>query len=97
MKIEEFIEKVRSGRVFTLEFIKRTNGDRRVMNCRLGVKAHVKGVGRTFDPKTKDLLGVFDMQKQAYRFINLRDPLILRMDGKKYNWDNGTREFIEEV
>lgn len=96
MKMEEFIQRVKNGRFFTLEFIKRTTGELRVMNCRLGVKAHVKGVGRTFDPKEKDLLGVFDLQKQGYRFINLRDPLVLKMDGKKYNWNTQLKEFIEE-
>ena len=97
MKIEEFITRARTGRFFTFEFIKRTTGEHRVMNARLGVKAHVKGVGRTFDPKPKDLLGVFDMQKQGYRFINLREPVVLKMDGHKYNWDVDKREFIEEA
>ena len=51
------------GKIFTVDFIKRTNGEPRTMNCRRNVQKGVKGVGLKFDPKEKDLLVVYDMQK----------------------------------
>lgn len=102
IKLADFIEKTASGKIFTVEFYKRSNGELRVMNCRRGVQKGVKGVGLKFDPAQKDLLVVFDMQKinegkdekGAFRMINLSDLKSLRMDGNKYDWDNATQTFV---
>lgn len=96
MTMEEFIARVRNGRIFTLEFVKRTTGEFRVMNARLGVKAYVKGVGLKFDPKAKDLLGVFDLQKGEYRFINLRAPITLKLEKEVYDWDFNLQLFVKK-
>lgn len=95
MNYNQFLDQVRSGKIFTIEFIKRTTGENRVMNARLGVKAHVKGVGRSFVPDNKNLLGVFDMQKQAYRFVSLECLIGLKLNGKEYSWNQENQEFIE--
>lgn len=63
------------GRIMTVKFIKRTNGEIRVMNCRLGVTSHLRGGAQTYDPKSRSLLTVFDMQKGQYRNINLDNVL----------------------
>ena len=44
------------GRVFTVTFIKRTNGDVRTMNARIGVSKYVTGEGLKFDPKAYALI-----------------------------------------
>ena len=67
----EIINSIPNGRVFTVEFIKRTTGELRKMNCRKGVRKGVNGRGRNFDPKSKGLIGVFDM-KIAQRVERLR-------------------------
>lgn len=103
INLETFFEKTEGGKIFTVEFIKRTNGELRTMNCRRGVQKGVKGVGLKFEPAEKDLLVVYDMQKieegkdekGAFRMINLADLVALRMDGKSYSWDRVSQEFIE--
>ena len=55
------------------------------MVCRQGVAKYVKGVGLKFKPEDKELIGVFDMHKKAYRFINLSTLEKIRVKGKEYN------------
>jgi hypothetical protein len=101
MNLEEFEKATSDGTIFTVDFIKRTTGEMRKMNCRRGVKKGVTGEGRKFDPKAKNLLGVFDMQvvetsgeKGAFRFINLEGLMTLKFKGEKYDWDNETGCFV---
>lgn len=70
-----------NGKIFTVVFIKRTNGETRVMNCRLGVVRHLRGGKKRYKPADYNLLTVFDMQKQGYRSINLDSLLELRFQG----------------
>ena len=72
------------GKIFTIEFIKK-DGSVRKMNARLGVKKGVTGVGLKFDPITKRLLPVYDMQKLAYRMINLSTLKTITINGEKYD------------
>jgi len=117
MTLDQFLENTKSGQLFTVDFIKRTAkaGEQalRTMNCRRGVSKGVKGVGQSYDPASKNLLTVFDMQKMdpkaphnagksddemskgAFRMINLDALVGLRMAGKSYSWDNGSRRFVE--
>lgn len=74
-------ELVGTGRIFSVDFIKRTTGKPRHMVCRTGVKKFVTGGGLKFDPVERDLLSVYDMQKKAYRFINADDLISLTVDG----------------
>ncbi len=102
LKLADFIEKTEGGKIFTVEFYKRGNGELRKMNCRRGVQKGVKGVGLKFDPKEKNLLVVYDMQKinegsdekGAFRMINLSDLKTLKMDGNSYNWDHASQTFV---
>jgi hypothetical protein len=59
------------GRIFVVDFIKRTNGAKRHMVCRYGVKMNIKGVGLSFDPTAKQLIVVWDVEKGAWRMINI--------------------------
>ena len=72
------------GRIFTATIIKRTNGERREMNCRLGVTKYVTGEGLKFDPAKKNLVTVFDMQKNAYRMINIDGLESLKIEGEEF-------------
>ena len=42
LTIEQFIEEVNDGKIFHVEFIKKTNGEFRAMDARRGVKKDVK-------------------------------------------------------
>jgi hypothetical protein len=57
------------GRIFSVEFIKRTDGILRRMVCRRGVTSHLKGGEQAYDAAEHRLLTVFDMSKNAYRSI----------------------------
>lgn len=78
-----FKVKESEGKIFTVEFVKK-DGSVRKMNCRLGVSKDVKGVGLKFDPVKKRLLPVYDMQKMAYRMINLNALKTIAISGNKY-------------
>ena len=72
------------GQIFSATFIKK-NGERREMVCRLGVKKHLKGGELKYDAKARNLLPVFDMQKEAYRMINFDTIIQLKINGQVYN------------
>jgi len=59
-----------SGKIFTVRFFKRTTGEFRVMNCRGRVIKGLTGGELKFDPESKGLITVFDMQNNGYRMIN---------------------------
>lgn len=59
------------GKIFTLEFTKKDGSVRR-MNCRVGVHKHLRGGEKSWKEQDfPNLVTVFDMQKKAYRNINL--------------------------
>lgn len=58
------------SKVFTVVFRKK-DGTLRKMNCRLGVKKHLKGGTLAYDPAEHGLITVFDMEKNGYRSINV--------------------------
>ena len=64
---------------FTVEFTKK-DGTHRVMNCRMGVRKHLKGGDLNYNPVEKGLLTVFDMQKNAYRCVPLDRVKKARID-----------------
>jgi|TARA_R100000501_G_C2516780_1_gene45832 hypothetical protein len=69
--------------IFSVVFLKK-NGDIRRMNCMLGVKKHLKGGELKFNPLERALLVVFDMQKKAYRMINLETISNITSKGVEY-------------
>lgn len=72
------------GRVFSVSFVKRTNGEVRTMNCRTGVHKGVKGTGSKIDPSKYGLMTVFDMHSKNYRMINLDRLLTAQIAGTEY-------------
>ena len=72
-----------NGKIFSAVFTKK-DGEKRKMICRQGVAKYVKGVGLKFKPEEKDLIGVFDMHKKAYRFINVTTLEQIKVKGITY-------------
>ena len=72
-----------NGKIFSAVFTKK-DGEKRTMVCRQGVAKYVKGVGLKFKPEECSLIGVFDMQKEAYRFINLDTLEKIKIKGTEY-------------
>ncbi len=97
----ELIESTRAqGTIFTATFHKRTTGEVRKMNARLGVKRGVTGVGMTYKPSEKNLIACYDVEKakemkaqglddvaaakKSYRMINLEGIISLAVSGQSY-------------
>jgi molybdenum cofactor biosynthesis enzyme len=72
------------NKIFTVQFIKRTNNELRTMNCRLDVTKHLKGGEPAYDPKQHHLIWVYDMQKKAYRSISIEGIRSVTMNGEKH-------------
>lgn len=72
------------GRIFTVTFKKRTNGEIRTMTCRLGVKKHLAGGEKAFSDKEKGLITVFDMAAQGYRSFGIDALICATIDGKDF-------------
>ncbi len=81
MKMFRVRRLVDNGKIFSVTFTKR-DGTIRAMVARTKVKKHLKGGSLKFDPIRKGLLPVFDMQKQAYRMINVSEIKQLKAGGK---------------
>jgi len=75
---------VSDGKIFHIEFIKRTTGELRKMRCRLGVTKHLKGGTKKYNPKTKQLLTVFDMEARGYRSIPVEGICSLTVGGQSF-------------
>lgn len=84
-----FLELIQNtnGRIFTVTFFKRSGGLRKI-NCGLGVKVGLKGVGQKYNPLDKGLITVWDMQKEGYRNINLECIVSAKIDGIEYLNEN---------
>jgi hypothetical protein len=82
MDLKQFLSNINENQIFSVQFIKK-DGTVRDMVARLHVKKGVKGVGLAFNPFEKGLLPVFDMQKQAFRMINLKTIKRVKSDGQE--------------
>ena len=77
---------VSDGGIFSVEFIKRSTGELRKMTCRLGVKKHLKGGSKAYNPKKHNLLTVFDMQAKGYRSIPVDAVQKLSINGQTFSF-----------
>jgi hypothetical protein len=77
------IRKLAENQIFSAKFIKK-DGTVRDMVCRLGVKKHLKGGELGYDAKSMGYLPVFDMQKQAYRMININTLIEITINKINY-------------
>lgn len=73
-----------NGKIFSVVFIKK-DGTIRKMNCRTKVTKHLKGGSLKFSPSSKGLCVVYDLQKKAYRMINLNTIINIKMEGSNYD------------
>jgi hypothetical protein len=91
----QMLESARDGRIFSVQFIKRTTGEFRHMVCRRGVQKGITGKGMHYDAISRGLLPVWDVNKEGYRMINLANLVSLSMGSKKYRWDGRRFERTE--
>lgn len=58
-----------AGRVFAVEFVKRSTGTLRHMVCRTGVKKGLKNGPMAYEPALKDLVWVYEMSSGERKSI----------------------------
>ena len=73
-----------AGKIFGVSFIKRTTGEIRNMSARRGVRKNVTGEGMKYDPESKQLLTVYDMNKRGHRMLNTETLYRLVLNGSNY-------------
>ena len=81
MTVREFRTTVGETKIFSVDFIKK-DGSLRTMIARLGVKKHLQGGTLKYNAEEKSLLPVFDMEKQAYRMVNVNTIQEIRYNGE---------------
>lgn len=86
MDVSALRKLIGDGKIARVTFIKRSDGSERKMVCRTGVKKGVTGRGSAYDPETKNLLTVFDMQKRAFRTIPAENVIEVRARKKQTKW-----------
>jgi hypothetical protein len=74
-----FIESViPRDQIFTVTFIRKSDGGERTMNCRRGVNTGLVGTGRQAN---SNAITVFDLKIEAYRSFNLDRILSIKGAG----------------
>lgn len=58
-----------NGKFFTVEFIKRSTGEIRVMRATTNYQSKLAGGDLAYDANAKSLIPVWDMDKKAFRSI----------------------------
>lgn len=73
-----------NGKFFTVEFIKRTTGELRVMTATTNYESKLAGGEAAYDFDEKKLIPVWDMAKQGFRSIPTDAVLVIRANGEEY-------------
>jgi len=81
--LQEFLDNT-NGRIFKVVFSRRKDGIQREMVCRTGVKVNQSGGTLLFNPISKNLFSVYDVQKKSYRFIPLENVICIRFAKTNY-------------
>jgi|TARA_R110000824_G_scaffold156873_6_gene330108 predicted secreted protein len=86
ISLEEAVIKIEEseGKIFSVVFRKRTTGEWRKLIGRLGVRKDVNGTGLKYDPASRQLMTVYDMQNQGWRMINKNSITELQTKGESY-------------
>ena len=77
---------VSDGRIFSVEFIKRSTGELRTMTARTGVQKHLKGGKKSYKPANHNLLTVYDLGAKGYRSIPVEAIQRLSVGGQTFDF-----------
>ncbi len=75
------------GKIVSVTFIKRTNGEKRTLVGRIGKNYTSKGndpLGGKKARRGRDLFTIYDMQKGGFRMISMDSVISIRAAGKDY-------------
>jgi hypothetical protein len=93
MDLQAFRNEV-GGKFFSAIFVKK-DGTIREINCRLGVKKHLKGGQLSYDPESHGYLVVFDVNKKEYRTINMDRLIMVKFNGKEIVGNKALLEMLQ--
>ena len=93
MDLQAFRNEV-GGKFFSAIFVKK-DGTVREINCRLGVKKHLKGGSLSYNPDDFNYLVVFDVEKKEYRTINMDRLIMLKFNGKEIVGNKALLEMLQ--
>jgi hypothetical protein len=79
----KLLDETKNGKIFFVEFLKKDGSVRR-MTARRSVTKGVTGKGMSYNPLSRGLLTVFDMDKGQFRQINLLKVRKFCANGGKY-------------
>ncbi len=82
---QDIINRV-GDKFFTVDFVKK-NGEKRTMNCRLGVTKHLRG-GNSTTAHYDNLLTVYDMKIHGYRTVNIETLQRITVDNETITFNN---------
>ena len=71
------------GGIFNVQFYK-TNGERRSINARFGVRKGVNGKGLNYDPALRNNIIVYSMKDNGFRTVNLERIARIKFNGQVY-------------
>ncbi len=72
-----------NGKFFTIEFIKRTTGEVRIMRATTNYESKLAGGSLGYDADAKSLIPVWDLDKKGFRSIPT--DAVLRIKALGYN------------
>ncbi len=84
---EQAIAKIKSGKIITIEFVKRSDNSIRIMNCRTGVNRYKKGKdgkGAAYSFADNGLISVYDLKEAQYKAIPQERILSIKTGGEIY-------------
>jgi hypothetical protein len=93
MDLQAFKKEV-GGKFFSAIFVKK-DGTIREINCRLGVKKHLKGGQLSYNPDDFNYLVVFDLDKKEYRTINMDRLVMIKFNGKSIVGNKALLEMLQ--
>ena len=73
-----------NGKFFTVEFIKRSTGEVRVMRATTNYTSKLAGGSLNYDANAKRLIPVWDMEKHEFRSIPTDAVIRIRALGNSY-------------
>lgn len=82
-QVSEFLRSL-NGKFFTIEFIKRTTGENRVMRATTNYQSKLKGGTLNYDATEKQLIPVWDLDKKQFRSIPTDAVLRISALGNNY-------------
>jgi hypothetical protein len=79
----EAVQIIRSGKFCNVVFSKRSDDSRRSMTCRSGVKRHLKGGDKPYEPKEHQLITVYEVNSKENGYKAIPVERILWVNGKQ--------------